>query len=198
LDIRCANDPQELTIDMPPGLPFPAALEKAIDAFREAYRFQNGGGHEAHSDLEVVNLRLTAFGREKRRERKKVPPKTVPPDIEAGERPVLLQYHGKISARVYDGARLGKGDTHAGPSAIEEAGSTAFVPPGGSFTIDEWGNACLSLPSSPGPPVQEMIKGTLDTALREMNACLERTARSTSSGTWGHFTPPSSIGKAVS
>ena len=178
MDIRYANDPQELTIDIPPGLPFPAALEKAIDAFREAYRFQNCGGHEAHSNLEVVNLRLTALGREKRRERKKIPSKTVPPDIEARERPILLQSHGKTSAQVYDGALPGKGDTHAGPAAIEEAGSTAFIPPGGSFTIDEWGNACISLPSSPGPPVHEMIKGMLDTALREMIACLERTARS--------------------
>ncbi len=201
-DMRYLGEGQEMTIELPPGLPFADSVKGAVAGFHEAYRFQFGFNYQDRTPVEVVNLRLTAVGKMRRLPRREIP-EGGEEEGRKGERPVYFPATGFAPAPVYERGRLGRGRVLEGPAVVEDFGSTTVVPPGGRCEVDEWGNLRILLSAAPaaegadageagageanadeanasgaGPVVQEIVEGALYAAEREMEDLVERTARS--------------------
>jgi len=124
------------------------------------------------------------------------PPKTKPGSgaevARTGEREVYFNGMGFVPVPLYGRHLLGEGDSFHGPAIIEEAGSTAVVPPRCHCGVDEWGNLRIHLSGMSGPSsiaarearggarpiVQEIIEGAINTAEKEMEEIIGRAARS--------------------
>jgi N-methylhydantoinase B len=113
---------------------------------------------------------------------------------------------GDVECPVYDRARLRPGDRLAGPAIVEEFGATTVVCPGQRVDVDPFGNLILSraelaapasqaphgtvatsgvVPAaagvqsdSPDPIILQIVQGTLASVEAEVEAAIERTARS--------------------
>jgi N-methylhydantoinase B len=100
---------------------------------------------------------------------------------------------------VYDRARLQLGDRLTGPAIVEEFGATTVVFPGQQVEVDRFANMVLTggrapaagsraetrtaatpetPPDGPDPIVLQIVQGTLASVEAEVEAAIERTARS--------------------
>jgi N-methylhydantoinase A len=103
-------------------------------------------GHKASSEpIEIVNIRLTAYGLRKKIEfpEKKVDPKR---EIMKGYREVYLDDPRKpIKCPIYDRDALAAGFTIEGPAIIEEYASTTYLSYGDRATICPYGEISISV-----------------------------------------------------
>jgi N-methylhydantoinase B len=149
-----------------------------------------------------VNLRVVGMGLTAR-----PAPKTSTPGDGKTERARTatrrVEFEGRgVECAVYDRARLRPGDDEAGPAIVEEFGATTVVFPGQRVVVDRFGNLLLTradasagaAPSSadlgatagpaasrgsePDPIVLQIVQGTLASVEAEVEAAIERTARS--------------------
>ena len=97
-------------------------------------------GHAFRDPIEIVNLRVTAYGKRARVER--IPAVANGGDALLGEGESVF---GGVShaARYYDRAHLPAGEVVAGPAVIFQRDTTTVVPPGWKAHADESG--CLVL-----------------------------------------------------
>jgi ABC-type branched-subunit amino acid transport system ATPase component len=151
LEMRYIGQVHECTVEIG-NFPINA---QTIDQVKEAFHKRHEQLYtysERHNAVEVVNIESTLYGRIEH-------PK--PPRIAAGggaraaiksERPVIFSADGSTTqAPIYDGGRLGAGDTLAGPAVIEEDTTTIVVEPGwevsvhasGSYLMTRSGGAAL-------------------------------------------------------
>ncbi|MGE3912314.1 MAG: hydantoinase/oxoprolinase family protein, partial [Chloroflexota bacterium] len=165
-DMRYFGQAWEVRVAVPAGPLTRAAADSGVgnfhDAHEQAYGFsyrpqeispplprtgEGAGGRGPASSrqrVEWVNLRVTGIGPMRR------PPvagsAALPGDVaraHAETRPVL--FDGAWSETpVYVRARLGAGDTLAGPAIVEEPGSTTVVFPGLAAGVDDFGNLILA------------------------------------------------------
>jgi N-methylhydantoinase A len=113
------------------GLADPAAIKTA---FERDYKRRYGHA-DARAASEIQALHLSAFARQKRPDLGKLP-QIAATAIAVGKRQVYFGAQGGwAEAAVYDRASLKPGFKTAGPSVIEEYGSTTLVAPGDSFEI---------------------------------------------------------------
>jgi N-methylhydantoinase A len=113
------------------GLADPAAIKTA---FERDYKRRYGHA-DARAASEIQALHLSAFARQKRPDLGKLP-QIAATAIAVGKRQVYFGAQGGwAEAAVYDRASLKPGFKAAGPSVIEEYGSTTLVAPGDSFEI---------------------------------------------------------------
>ncbi len=135
LDLRYKGQAFELMIPLGQDDRPQKVEERFHERFREAY-----GHHHPEHPLELVNLRLSSFGRV---------PKPLLPPCEGGrtsaaqarkeERPAFFQ--GKFwDTPVYERAFLPGEEKLKGPAIIEETGATTVVPPGWQVGVDAHGN----------------------------------------------------------
>jgi N-methylhydantoinase A len=141
-DLRYAGQAFEVPVPAPDG-PVDASFAAAtLAAFHAAHRRRYGYAYaqDPSKQVEWVNLRVTGTG--------PVPTPTLP-RLPAGTgdpqptrtRPV--RFAEWIETPLFDRARLGAGDSVAGPAVLEEFGSTVPVPPGFTARVDPFGNLIL-------------------------------------------------------
>jgi N-methylhydantoinase A len=138
LDMRYAGQAWEVNLKVPAPAPEGAALRQAFDA---AYAAIYGHHGAADEEIQLVRVRLSAFGVIDRPRLRSLPDHQ---DVSrAATRRVYFDGAWHASA-VWDRARLGAGARIAGPAIVEEFGATTVVPPGWAGTVDRSGNLVLA------------------------------------------------------
>src|SRR5262245_39420992 len=177
---------------------FHAAHEKR---YGYSYRAEGPGAGGARQGVEWVNLRVVGVGMTGRPTPRPIPAGDGRPErARTGTRPVGFG-GGDIECLVYDRARLQPGHRLPGPAIVEEFGATTVVFPGQQVDVDPFGNLILTRaaglsakaeasaattsgesPSGvgiePDPIVLQIVQGTLASVEAEVEAAIERTARS--------------------
>ena len=122
---------------------FCIVAEKLMDAFYAAHE-QAYGYFNPHDPAEVVNLRLTAWGRLKRPE---IEPGTLSKEAAAasGTRSVHFSANGAVEARVYHRDALVPGHRIEGPAVVEQLDTTVLIYPGDTARVDEALNLIIEL-----------------------------------------------------
>lgn len=120
----------------------PDALEQAFFAAHD----QAYGYHNPHDPIEIVNLRLTAWGRLKRPETTTGGLAEDKP-ISTGSRPVFFQPEEADDAEIYHRDDLKPGHRINGPAIIEQLDTTVLVYPGDSAHVDSAANLIIELSS---------------------------------------------------
>ena len=182
---------------------FHAAHEKR---YGYSYRAEGPGPAGSRQGIEWVNLRVVGVGvtgrpapraaaaGDGRAERARTATRAV-------------WFDGKaVECAAYDRARLRSGDRLSGPAIVEEFGATTVVFPGQRIEVDGFGNLLLTRagtstaseptradavaaageptaghgihPASPDPIILQIVQGTLASVEAEVEAAIERTARS--------------------
>jgi N-methylhydantoinase A len=129
-DLKIAGQTYELSLPLPDqGTLTPAGLAALIEAFSALYRERYAFFFEGEP-IELVNLRVTAFGRNAT---VNLPEDKSPGGGSAGaikdRRPVFFEGAGWVECAIYDRDRLAGGMTIAGPGIIEEETSATLVAP---------------------------------------------------------------------
>ena len=122
---------------------FSIVTEKLMDAFYAAHE-QAYGYFNPHDRAEVVNLRLTAWGRLKR-------PKTESHSVSeempaaAGTRSIQFSAEGPVDAQIFHRDALVLGQRITGPAVVEQLDTTALIYPGDTAHVDEALNLIIEL-----------------------------------------------------
>ena len=145
-DLRYQGQNYELTLpvlkqELADG--FAALVERFNAHHRRIY-----GYHLAGREVQLVNLRVTAFGST---EHASWPEhETVASPMTATRRAVLVESGMRMDVPVYRFDDLQGGQSLAGPAIVEYSGSTIFLPPGWNATFDSMLNAHLVRSAEPG------------------------------------------------
>ena len=186
-DMHYRGDPWRMRIDFPPAASFSSSMEAAITAFHEVFRYQYGSDRRDRLPVEISRLRLTALGKVEGGARPSPPLKKGPGAGPAGDREAFAARGEKRSYAIYQRQELAPGDRIEGPAFIEDAGSTALLPPLSSAEVDAAGNLRIQLPSREEDPrlLEDLVAGALAGAERETESLLRRSSRSRYAGGMG-------------
>jgi N-methylhydantoinase B len=179
---------------------FHAAHEKR---YGYSYRDERPGPAGSRQGVEWVNLKVVGVGVTGR----PTPRALAPGDgdvarARTGMRAVWFDGR-ELECALYDRGRLRPGDRLTGPAIVEEFGATTVVFPGQRVEVDRFGNMILTRaaaedrtepasregsskrsaaaavrPDPPDPIVLQIVQGTLASVEAEVEAAIERTARS--------------------
>jgi N-methylhydantoinase A len=137
LDLRYAGQAWEVNLRVPTPVPEGIELRRLFD---RAYAAIYGRHGDADEEIELVRLRLSAFGVIEK-------PSLAAVRADTGEatktaRPVYFDgaWH---DSPVWDRAALGHGARIMGPAIVEEFGATTVVPPGWNGSVDKVGSLVL-------------------------------------------------------
>jgi N-methylhydantoinase A len=124
-----------------------AGLERLVTAFHDSHDREHGVRADG-SPVAIVNLRVSGEGRLPKPRREAVAP-SGSGDGATGTRQVYFDgaWH---DARVHDGAALSVGAELAGPAIVQYGETTLVLPLGTKGTMDEAGNAILTVDSIHG------------------------------------------------
>jgi N-methylhydantoinase B len=205
-DLRYFGQAWELTVELPPGEIDAARAAETVDRFHTAheerygyaYRDGGSGAPAGRQAVEWVNLRVVGVGRQRR------PPLRPRPAGDGQVERARASTRGVVfdgratECPVYDRARVQPGDRVVGPAIVEEFGATTVLWPGQRLEVDRLGNMVLTraaasassaVPVGDGslvrgqaaavdPIVLQIVQGTLASVEAEVEAAIERTARS--------------------
>lgn len=179
-EMHYRGDPWRTRIDFPPAPSLASSIEAALTCFHEAFRYQYGFDRKDRLPVEVSRLRLTALGKVEGGARPSPPLKKGPGAAPSGDRDAFASRGEKRSFVIYQRQDLAPGDRIEGPAFIEDAGSTALLPPDASAEVDAGGNLRIQLPARAESPrlLEDLVEGALESAEREMERLLRRSARS--------------------
>jgi len=141
VDVRYVGQSYQLTLPLPAGTVTAAALSAIRDQFNTLHRITYGYAEPAEP-CEIVNLRLSAYGRIAKPALGEGTASGAWAEAAAAVKatgPVYFADHGFRDCRVYDRHRLGPGARFAGPAVIEEADSATLVHPGWGARVDRFG-----------------------------------------------------------
>ncbi|MEL0114483.1 MAG: hypothetical protein VW835_22365, partial [Rickettsiales bacterium] len=102
------------------------------------------GYHNPHDAIEVVNIRLTAWGRLKRPETAGSATSDETPSA-MGARPVFFEADAPHEAQIYHRGDLRPGHRIAGPAVVEQLDTTTLVYPGDRARVDTALNLIIEL-----------------------------------------------------
>ncbi|MDY6818620.1 MAG: hydantoinase/oxoprolinase family protein [Halobacteriales archaeon] len=146
VDARYIGQSYELTIPLPTGSIDDDTLDTIVERFHDQHE-QRYGHAMPDEPIELVTLRLTG----------RVP--TAPIDDAAagdaepadrGERAVYFEDVGYETAAIYWRPAVSVGELIEGPAILEEAGSTALVPPDATATVAPDGSVLIDRQSTKG------------------------------------------------
>ena len=126
------------------GLPAPDGIAPLRERFFEVHDFAYGY-HNPEDPVEVVNVRLTAFGRTRRSRMAGTEAEPAPPPAPDGIRPVWFSPHAPVDTPVHDRSRLGPGVELTGPAIVEQLDATTVVHPGDRARVDGYANLTITL-----------------------------------------------------
>jgi N-methylhydantoinase A len=129
-DLKVAGQTYELNVTLPEaGEVTRGGIEALVAAFGRLYRERYAFFFEGEP-IEIVNLRLTAFGMSEPVAMTAYPAGSAnPAAAETGRRPVYFDRLGFVETPVYDRLRLRPGMIVTGPAIVEEPTSVTLVPP---------------------------------------------------------------------
>ncbi|MBI4505694.1 MAG: hydantoinase/oxoprolinase family protein [Chloroflexi bacterium] len=137
LDLRYHGQAWEVSLPVAAPVPEGADLRASFDA-----RYASIYGHhgELHEEVQLVRLRLSAYGVIDKPTLSRIAPNGTPAPLD--ERQVYFDgaWH---TCPVYDREALGFGARFAGPGIVDEFGATTVLPPGWEALVDELGNLLL-------------------------------------------------------
>lgn len=141
-DMRYVGEGHEVLVAVPEGLTGDAAINHVWAAFHEVHFETFGFDYRGEQDVELVNLRVQAVGEANRPEvleRIKDGADATP----TTRRPIYWAGKGWTECDIYDRTELTRDQVVAGPTVIEEYGSTVVVSPGWRARTDMYGNLIL-------------------------------------------------------
>jgi N-methylhydantoinase A/oxoprolinase/acetone carboxylase beta subunit len=135
LDCRYVGQGYELRIPLPEG----NFAEEALEEFHRLHEQEYG--HAFRDPIEIVNLRVTAYGRRARVEQLPASTNGGHPLLGEGE-----SVFGRKSypTRYFERSRLALGEAYPGPAVIFQRDTTTVVPPGWTARADASGSLVLS------------------------------------------------------
>ena len=147
LDLRYRGQYHEIRVDQLPASELkPLAFAAIIDRFHALHdRLYGYSLAEQGTPVELVNLRVSAFGMTEKHFAKPAP-RGGGDALHArkGCRPVYLPEARRCAdVAIYAGEKLVHGNTLEGPAVVEWVTTSAFVPPGWSLTIDPFATAVM-------------------------------------------------------
>lgn len=141
-DMRYVGEGHEVIVSVPDGLTGDAAIAHIWDEFHTVHFETFGFDYRGEQDVELVNLRIQAVGEASRpviHERVASSELAKP----STTRDIYWHEQGWISCDIYDRTELALDQVVAGPTVIEEYGSTVVVPPNWTVRTDKYGNLIL-------------------------------------------------------
>lgn len=140
LDMRYVGQVHECTVEIDTFKVDATTIGRIIEAFHKRHE-QLYTYSEPHSVVEVVNLESTVYGLVDKPGRMTVAPgKGAASALKAHRDAVFSADGARVKTPIYDGGRLGAGDTVAGPAVIEEVTTTIVVEPGWTAKLDASGS----------------------------------------------------------
>lgn len=144
LDMRYVGQVHECTVSVDPFAITEESLERLKAAFHarheELYTYS-----EPKSAVEVVNVESAISGRVDRPNRMVIAAGAGAETAVKGMRPMIFAADGIAQETpVFDGAKLGAGDTVRGPAVIEEVTTTIVIEPGWTAVLDANGTYVVS------------------------------------------------------
>ncbi len=148
LDLRYQGQYHEVRVeDVPQAAIDGFDLDVIANLFHAAHdRLYGYSLQEEGTGIELVNLRLTAFGVTDKPGSSPEPEAGDDPSAaRKGRRPVYLADLGDFAdIDVFDGDLLRHGNRLDGPAIVETVVTTIFVPPGFGLSVDAWRNCILT------------------------------------------------------
>ena len=147
-DLRYQGQNYELTLPVTRQ-----ELEKGFGTLVERFNAHHRkiyGYHLAGREVQVVNLRVTAFGATAHASWPESA-ETAAPLVPVGHRSVLVASGVRANVAVFRFDDLRGGEALAGPAIVEYSGSTIFLPPGWNATFDSMLNAHLVRSTASAP-----------------------------------------------
>jgi len=148
VDIRYLGQHNEITVEFDLADFENRGIEFLCGRFHEAHdRLYGYSLEDSDTEMEFVNLRLTALGITQKPEIQKMALGGADASASLkGVRPVYIPDKNSFSdVPVYDGDCLVYGNRASGPAIIEQITTTTFVPPEYDFIVDSAGTYCLYL-----------------------------------------------------
>jgi N-methylhydantoinase A len=147
-DLKVVGQTYELTVPLPQTGPVTdAGIAALVDAFGRLYRERYAFFFESEP-IELVNLRLTAFGANDPIKLATFDAKagaktdaqadvdvSDPEQARIGRRPIYFDKAGFLEASVLERDRLRPGMIVRGPAVVEEPTSVTLIPPGRTATV---------------------------------------------------------------
>ncbi len=142
-DVRYFGEGHEVQVEIPQHLSGQAALDFMWDEFHKIHDRTFGFHYRDQQDVEVVNLRVRAVGRQNRPQ---IRPGEAAGSAAApfGERKVYWRSTGWIDVPLFRRTELACDQHIEGPAIIEEYGSTTAMPPAWSLRVDRFRNLILT------------------------------------------------------
>jgi N-methylhydantoinase A len=147
VDARYFGEAHEVKVPLDPGRLDAAALERLVERFHDVHETTYGYAYRGEQPVELVNLRVQAVGEVHRPTLSALGNGTLPGRSRpAGERQVYFDDDGFLDCPVYRRDDLRAGATIAGPSIVEEFGSTTVVFRAWEARVDGYGNLIMERP----------------------------------------------------
>ena len=141
VDLRYQGQSYELSLELDPAPVAARTLASLTAAFHREHHRTYGHSREGEG-LEMVNLRLTAWGRLPATETTPAPFSPEGPPRPVGRRKVFFGGQSRDTP-VYDRVSLGREALVRGPAVVEQLDSTIVIPPGYEGRIEPWGNMII-------------------------------------------------------
>ena len=141
-DVRYFGEGHEVHVEIPEGLSGPAMLDFMWEEFHKVHDSTFGFNYRGQQDVELVNLRVRAVGRQSRPQIKAIE-SARSEAAPFGERKVYWRATGWIDVPLFRRSELALDQHIAGPAIIEEYGSTIVMPPGWALHTDRYRNLIL-------------------------------------------------------
>ncbi|PLT33088.1 hydantoinase/oxoprolinase family protein [Bacillus sp. V5-8f] len=142
-DMRYTGQEHTVKVPVPGGNWTSETIADVIGRFgqlhEQNYTFKLDG-----TDVEIVNLHLTAFGKVVKPQLKQIGGENKPAEEALKEtRPVYYEEIGWVKTNVYNRQLLGSGAKIQGPAIVEEQSAVTVLYPGQSVAVDSYGNLII-------------------------------------------------------
>jgi N-methylhydantoinase A len=141
-DLRYLGEGHEVHVEIPAGLSGQAVLKFMWEEFHNVHDRTFGFNYRGQQDVELVNLRVRAVGKQSRPQIKPIESKQSAA-APFGQRKVYWRSAGWIDVPLFLRAELALNQHIAGPAIVEEYGSTIVIPPTWSLHTDRFCNLIL-------------------------------------------------------
>lgn len=141
-DVRYFGEGHEVHVEIPPALSVHAALDFMWEEFHKVHDSTFGFNYRGQQDVELVNLRVRAIGKQNRPQIKPAATQQSPASP-FGQRKVYWRSTGWIDVPLFRRTELALDQHMVGPAIVEEYGSTIVMPPSWSLRTDRFRNLIL-------------------------------------------------------
>jgi N-methylhydantoinase A len=141
-DVRYLGEGHEVHVEIPAGLSGQAMLDFMWEEFHKVHDRTFGFNYRGQQDVELVNLRVRAVGKQSRPQIKAIESKHSAA-APFGKRKAYWRATGWIDVPLFRRAELALDQHIAGPAIVEEYGSTTVMPPTWSLHTDRFRNLIL-------------------------------------------------------